>query len=187
MTNKEMKPEQVRRCREGMRLSQPKFGERIGVGRMTINHYEHGRRHDTQQPISISKTADMACGAAWLGIDGYTGILTAAAKADAMTGDSPPVLPGNSVEPWQREAAEHELLMRGFTLTVDRLAFPLLITLALWSQITRWCESRGIKVLRLHPVISAQVPGVAVLEFETPDDALHFKVHCTGERDGGRT
>lgn len=174
-----MKPEQARRCREGMKLSQPKFGQRIGVGRMTINHYEHGRRHDTQQPIVIPKTADMACGAVWLGIDGYTGVLAAAEKADAMTGDALPVLPSNSVEPWHKEAAEKELLARGFTLTENRLAFPLLITLALWSRIARWCEGNGIKVV-LHPVISAQVPGVAVLEFETPDGAFDFTLSCTG-------
>jgi hypothetical protein len=165
-----------------MRLSQPKFGESIGLGRMTINHYEHGRRHDTRQPIQIPKTTDMACGAAWLGVNGYTGILAAAAQADAQVGDNGPRLPSNVIEPWHEMAAQEELARRGITVGDYHLAFPLLITLALWSQITRWCPERGIDVPILHPVISSSVPGIAILEFSTANNVLYFKTFCVGER-----
>lgn len=175
-----MTPEQIRTCRTGMRLSQPAFGDRIGVGRFSINHYENGRRHDTKRSIEISKTTDMACGAAWLAIDGYTAILGAAARADSQIADCPPALPNNAVEPWIVEAALQELAKRGFILSENHLAFPLLDTLAVWSQITQWCSERGIGVRNFHPVISASVPGVAILEFATANDALNFKMFCTG-------
>lgn len=177
-----MTPEQIRACREGLRLSQVAFGQRIGVGRVSINHYENGRRHDTKQPIEISKTTDMACAAVWCGIDGYAAVLAAAERADVQVGDCSPVLPSSAVEPWIVEAALQELAKRGFNLSENRLAFPLLDTLAVWSQITRWCSDRGIGVPTLHPVISASVPGVAILEFATENDALNFKMFCTGGR-----
>ncbi len=177
-----MTPEQIRACREGLRLSQVAFGQRIGVGRVSINHYENGRRHDTKQPIEISKTTDMACAAAWCGIDGYAAVLAAAECADAQVGDCPPALPSSAVEPWIAEAALQELRKRGFNLSENRLAFPLLDTLAVWTQITRWCPGRGISAPILHPVISASVPGVAILEFATKDDAFNFKMLCTGGR-----
>ena len=186
MSRRDLQPDQVRQCRERLRLSQPKFGERIGVGRVSVYQYEHGRRHDTQQPITISQTVNMACGAAWLGIDGYTAVLAAAEKAYAATGDSVPVLPRDAIEPWHKEAAEQELESRGFKLAEHRLAFPLLITLALWSQIGRWCAGRGIQVPTLHPVISARVPGIAILEFAHSKDEAAFVMYCLGPRDGGQ-
>lgn len=173
-----MTPEQIRACREGLRLSQVAFGQRIGVGRVSINHYENGRRHDTKQPIEISKTTDMACAAAWCGIDGYAAVLAAADLADAQVGDCPPILPSSVVETWIVEAALSELAKRGFDVSENRFAFPLLHTLAVWSQITRWCSDHGVGIPTLHPVISASVPGVAILEFATENDALNFKMFC---------
>lgn len=177
-----MTPEEIRACREGLRLSQVAFGQRIGVGRVSINHYENGRRHDTKQPIEISKTTDMACAAAWLAIDGYTAILTAAERADTQVGDCLPTLSNGAVESWIVEAAIQELAKRGFDIGEHRLAFPLLSILAVWTQITRLYSAREIAVPNLHPVISASVPAVAILEFVSNTDATYFKMALVGGR-----
>lgn len=175
-----MTPDEVKACRAGLRLTQPEFGKRIGVSRTSAIQYETGRRLDTKQPIQIGKATDLACGAAWLGVEGYTAILGVAERADAQVGDFPPILPGNAVEPWVVEAALQELEKRGFSIGEHRLAFPLLGTLAVWSQIMHWCPGRGISAPILHPVISASVPAVAILKFDTAADALNFKMFCTG-------
>jgi transcriptional regulator with XRE-family HTH domain len=177
-----MTPDQIKQCRTRMRLSQANFGKRIGVSRSTAIQYEAGRRLDTKKPVEIGQTTDLACGAAWLGVEGYTAILNAAARADAQVGDSTPILPGNAVEPWIAEAAVQELEARGFSIGEHHLAFPLLVTLAVWSQITHWCPGRGISTPMLHPVISASVPAVAILEFATQKSAFDFKLYCTGGR-----
>lgn len=176
MDQKQMSPDQVRQCREGMRLSQPKFGEWIGYKRMAVNHMEHGRRHDTQQAITISHTANMACGAAWLLIGGYTEILEAASRADTRIGDELPHLSAGAIEKWHTEAAKEELLRRGFAHAAGALlVFPLLSVLAMWSQIVEVAPKRGGKVPKLHPLISRTVPAVAILEFASEEDAVLFK------------
>ncbi|WP_293795378.1 hypothetical protein [uncultured Bosea sp.] len=177
-----MSPDEVKACRAGLRLTQPEFGKCIGVSRTSAIQYETGRRLDTKQPIQIGKGTDMACGAAWLGVEGYTAIIAAAERADAQVGDFPPILPSNAVEPWAAEAALHELEKRGFRIGEHRLTFPLLSTLAVWPQITRWCPGHGISTPNLHPVISASVPTIAILEFATANDAINFKMFCTGGR-----
>lgn len=176
-----MTPEQIRACREGMRLSQPAFGQRIGVGRTSIHHYENGRRHDTKQRVEISRTTDMACAAAWLGIDGYTAVLAAAERAHTHVDDCLSTLPSDTVEPWIVEAAVKELGQRGFTIGENRFAFPLLDTLALWSHITRWCSDFEVQPA-LHPVISTVVPAIAIVDFTDVREAAHFKLRWVGGR-----
>ncbi len=177
-----MTPDQIKACRAGLRLTQAEFGKRIGVSRSSAIQYESGRRLDTKQPIEISKATDMACGAAWLGFDGLTAVLAAAERADSQIENATPILPSNAVPAWHLQTAIQELTKRGFDIGEHRLAFPLMSTMAVWTQIVSWCSKRGYSVPNLHPVISSRVPGVAILEFQTEKDAVLFANFCTGGR-----
>lgn len=181
MSESGLQPEQVRLCRSGMRLSQPKFGERIGVGRISVYQYEHGRRHDTQQSVAVSQTINMACGAAWLGISGHTEVLEMATRAELLPGNDVPRIPSGTIEAWHEEAAKQELQRRGFAEKAeDLIVLPLIPVLAAWSRIVSLIEQRDGEIPKLHPLFSSTVPAVAILEFKTPAGGTMFKVTFLG-------
>jgi transcriptional regulator with XRE-family HTH domain len=185
MGKSELQPEQVVQCRQGLRLSQPKFGERIGVGRVSVYQYEHGRRHDSQRIVTISQTVNMACGAAWLGIDGYTDILDAESRAGVPADGKLPKLPDNTIDQWLKEAAVAELQKRGFAMQMDHvLVFPLITILAVWSRLQHHYTGLEEQMPKFHPLISASVPAVAVLEFASPHHAFDFKMRFVGGESG---
>jgi DNA-binding XRE family transcriptional regulator len=56
-----MEPEQFREWRARMRLSQAAAAEALGLGRTTVQAYEHGRRRDAIAFAGIPLVVELAC------------------------------------------------------------------------------------------------------------------------------
>lgn len=58
-----MTPDQFKKWRATMGLSQIKAGEILGLSKTTIELYEAGRRRDDGRPVEIPHTVALACSA----------------------------------------------------------------------------------------------------------------------------
>ena len=66
-----MTPEQFKTWRKRHFRSQQAAADALGLSRDTVVNYEAGRRRDSDQPVEIPRTVELACAAIEEGITGY--------------------------------------------------------------------------------------------------------------------
>lgn len=174
-----MRSSQLRWLRERMGLSVAELAERVGMDPQHLRQLERGFKYAGRQPVTISKTVELAVLAVHEGLSSFENSFPDQIKAEE---DRPVVLTEREVPEPLQASALRKLLKRGIEVGPHRSFFLWETFLPFWSDFDVWCQDdrEGIK---LHPVLKRDQPGggVAVVEFPTADAHFEFKMRWIGE------
>ena len=165
-----MTPDRLKLCRKGLGLSQSRFGELVGVSRMSINHYERGERHDDRRPVEIPRTVEMACAAIWLGVRDFQDL------GLEPTGGTEARIRADEIPTERVQSGRKKLIGDGFDLSEFCYGFTIITLVKRWNDILGWSKASGFDEPKLHFVCNEESQFFAIVDFETSGHQFYFKM-----------
>ncbi|MCJ2125696.1 hypothetical protein [Methylobacterium sp. J-077] len=142
-------PEQFGNCRQALGLSKVRFGDLVGVGRVSVSHYERGCRHDNGQPVPIPRLVEMTCAALMLGVRDFQDLAPHQVIEDVVP-DHDKRLRLNEISSKIVESERYKLIDNGVRLSEHCIGIKVITAVRHWNAIRRAAENHGYEVPQLY-------------------------------------